>query len=72
MNVERIGNVSGATCAIALDEALSSGRVRPGAKVLLLAAGAGYTAGAALLVVDEALLIASTRPPSGTTPRGPT
>ncbi len=58
VNVERIGNVSGATCAIALDEALRSGRVKAGARVLLLAAGAGYTAGAALLLVDEALLSA--------------
>ena len=72
INVETIGNVSGATCAIALEQALGSGRIQAGAKVLLLAAGAGYTAGAALLVADEALVIASTRPPSGTTPRAPT
>ena len=69
VNVEKIGNVSGATCAIALDEALSTGRIAAGARVLLLAAGAGYTAGAALLRVDEALVNASTRPPAGTTPR---
>ena len=52
INVERIGNVSGATCAIALDEALRSGRARPGMRILLLAAGAGYTAGAALLELE--------------------
>jgi len=62
VNVDRIGNVSGATCAIALDEALTSGRARAGTRVLLLAAGAGYTSGAALLVVDDALEAASTRP----------
>jgi 3-oxoacyl-[acyl-carrier-protein] synthase III len=56
VNVDRIGNVSGATCAIALDEALRAKRVRAGGRVLLLAAGAGYTAGAALLRADEALL----------------
>ena len=56
VNVERIGNVSGATCAIALDEALASGRVAAGMRVLLLAAGAGYTAGAALFVADEDLI----------------
>ncbi len=59
VNVERTGNVSGATCAIALAEALASGRTGAGDKVLLLAAGAGYTAGAALLVVDEALIASS-------------
>jgi 3-oxoacyl-[acyl-carrier-protein] synthase-3 len=62
VNVDRVGNVSGATCAIALDEALTSGRAREGSRVLLLAAGAGYTSGAALLVVDDALVAASIRP----------
>jgi 3-oxoacyl-[acyl-carrier-protein] synthase-3 len=56
VNVDRIGNVSGATCAIALDEALRAGRIKPGARVLLLAAGAGYTAGAALIEIDEGLI----------------
>ncbi len=55
VNIERVGNISGATVAVALDEALASGRVGPGARVLLVSAGAGYTVGAALLVVDEAL-----------------
>ena len=61
VNVEKVGNVSGATCAIALDAALAQGKVRAGDKVLLLAAGAGYTAGAALLLVDDALLAAHAR-----------
>ena len=56
VNVERLGNTSGAACPIALDEALASGRLRPGDKVALITAGAGYTAGAALLQVDEELL----------------
>ncbi len=58
VNVDRIGNVSGATCAIALDEALRTGRAKAGSRVLLLAAGAGYTAGAALLEIDDALVSA--------------
>ncbi|MBI5495592.1 MAG: ketoacyl-ACP synthase III [Deltaproteobacteria bacterium] len=62
LNVDRLGNISGASTAVALDEALTTGRVRAGARVLILAAGAGYTAGAALLVVDEALLRASGAP----------
>jgi 3-oxoacyl-[acyl-carrier-protein] synthase-3 len=55
VNVDRLGNVSGASCALALDEALTTGRARAGMRLLLVAAGAGYTAGAALYVVDEAL-----------------
>jgi 3-oxoacyl-[acyl-carrier-protein] synthase-3 len=59
VNVEHTGNVSGATCAIALDEALTTGRIRAGNRVLLIAAGAGYTAGSALLIVDDALASAA-------------
>jgi 3-oxoacyl-[acyl-carrier-protein] synthase-3 len=59
LNVERYGNTSGAACPIALDEALGSAELKPGDEVMLLVAGAGYTAGAALLRVDEALLSAS-------------
>lgn len=46
---DRLGNVGGASAAIALDLAAREGRIAPGDKVLLLTAGAGYTAGAALL-----------------------
>ena len=56
VNVQRYGNTSGAACPLALDEALRSGRLQPGDRVALITAGAGYTAGAALLVVDEDLL----------------
>jgi len=59
-NIERLGNTAGASVALALEEALRTKRVKPGAKVLLVTAGAGYTAGAALLEVDEALLAATT------------
>ncbi len=62
IDVERIGNVSGATCAIALDEALRTRPLQEGARVMLLAAGAGYTAGAALLRIDADLLARSRRP----------
>jgi 3-oxoacyl-[acyl-carrier-protein] synthase-3 len=47
--VAETGNVGGASCGIALDRALREGRIRPGARVMLLTAGAGFTAGAALL-----------------------
>lgn len=46
---DRLGNLGGASVGVALDEAWRSGRIHPGDKVLLLTAGAGYTAGAALL-----------------------
>ncbi|MCC6405531.1 MAG: beta-ketoacyl-ACP synthase 3 [Planctomycetes bacterium] len=42
------GNTSGATVPIALAEALESGRIRPGHRVLMASVGAGYTFGAAL------------------------
>lgn len=61
INVERIANVSGATCAIALDQALRAAPLRDGALVMLLAAGAGYTAGAAVLRVDSDLLARARR-----------
>jgi 3-oxoacyl-[acyl-carrier-protein] synthase-3 len=47
-NVENHGNTSGATVPIALAEAFDAGRIRPGAKVLMTAVGAGYTFGAAI------------------------
>jgi 3-oxoacyl-[acyl-carrier-protein] synthase III len=59
IDVERTGNMSGASSAFALYDALSSAALTAGDRVLLIAAGAGYTAGAALLVVDEELLSAA-------------
>ena len=43
VNVDRYGNTSSASIAIALDEAVERGRVGPGATVLLVAFGAGFT-----------------------------
>jgi 3-oxoacyl-[acyl-carrier-protein] synthase-3 len=43
VNVDRYGNTSSASVAIALEEALQSGRVGPGSTVLLVAFGAGFT-----------------------------
>jgi len=56
VNIDRVGNISGATVAVAFEEAIRTGCVRPGSRVLLLAAGAGHTAGAALYLMDEQLL----------------
>ena len=43
VNVDRYGNTSAASIAIALDEAVRTGFVRPGMTVLLVAFGAGFT-----------------------------
>src|SRR5439155_50181 len=43
VNVERYGNTSAASVAIALDEAVRCGRLKPGMKVMFCAFGAGFT-----------------------------
>lgn len=48
-NVQKYGNMSAATTIVALDEALSAGKVRRGDLVELIAFGAGLTWGAAVL-----------------------
>ena len=47
-NVDRFGNTGGASAFIALWQAYQQERLRPGAAVLILAFGAGFTWGAAL------------------------
>ena len=46
VNVDRYGNTSAASVPIALDEAVETGRIREGSRVLLVAFGAGFTWGA--------------------------
>ncbi len=48
-NVARFGNTSAASIPIALDEAVRTGRVKEGDRVLLVAFGAGLTWGSAVL-----------------------
>jgi 3-oxoacyl-[acyl-carrier-protein] synthase III len=43
INVDRYGNMSSATLPVALDEALEQGRIRPGANIMMVAFGAGFT-----------------------------
>jgi 3-oxoacyl-[acyl-carrier-protein] synthase-3 len=45
VNVDRFGNTSAASIAIALDEAVKCGRMQPGMKVMFCAFGAGFTWG---------------------------
>lgn len=47
--VDRYGNTSSASAALALDEALSEGRVGPGSTVFLITFGAGWTWGANII-----------------------
>jgi 3-oxoacyl-[acyl-carrier-protein] synthase-3 len=49
VNVDRFGNTSSASIPLALDQAVSEGRVRRGSVVLLVAFGAGFTWGSAVI-----------------------
>jgi 3-oxoacyl-[acyl-carrier-protein] synthase-3 len=49
VNLHKYGNTSAASVAIALDEAVTSGRVQRGDLILLLVFGAGLTWGAAVI-----------------------
>jgi 3-oxoacyl-[acyl-carrier-protein] synthase III len=49
VNVDRYGNTSSASIPIALAQAITEGRVGPGSVVLLVAFGAGFTWGSAVI-----------------------
>jgi len=49
VNVDRFGNTSSASVAIALDEAIETGRVHEGMTVMLVAFGAGFTWGSMII-----------------------
>jgi 3-oxoacyl-[acyl-carrier-protein] synthase III len=49
VNVDRYGNTSAASVPIALAEAVASGRVHPGDRIVLVAFGGGFTSGAIAL-----------------------
>jgi 3-oxoacyl-[acyl-carrier-protein] synthase III len=49
VNIEKYGNTSAASVPMALVEAIASGRVKPGDRILMVAFGAGYTAGGAVI-----------------------
>jgi len=49
ITIDRYGNSSASSVGIALAEAKATGRVKPGAKVLLVVFGGGFTWGASLL-----------------------
>jgi 3-oxoacyl-[acyl-carrier-protein] synthase III len=49
VNVDRYGNTSSASIPLALDQAISEGRVKPGSLLLFVAFGAGFTWGSAVI-----------------------
>jgi 3-oxoacyl-[acyl-carrier-protein] synthase-3 len=49
VNVDRYGNTGAASVYVALEEAVASGRVKRGDKVLMAAFGGGFAWGAALM-----------------------
>ncbi len=49
LNIAKYGNTSAASVPMALVEAVADGRIQPGDKLLMVAFGAGYTAGAAVV-----------------------
>jgi len=49
VNLDRFGNTSSASIPLALDQAITEGRVKPGSLVLLVAFGAGFTWGSAVI-----------------------
>jgi 3-oxoacyl-[acyl-carrier-protein] synthase-3 len=49
VNIDRYGNTSAASVPIALDECIRCGRIGPGAVVLLVAFGGGFTWASAVL-----------------------
>jgi 3-oxoacyl-[acyl-carrier-protein] synthase-3 len=49
VNVERYGNTSSASIPLALEQAIAEGRVGPGSVILLVAFGAGFTWGSAVI-----------------------
>ncbi len=69
VNIEKYGNTSAASVPMALVEAVAAGRIKPGDRVLMVAFGAGYTAGAAVVewTADPALAF---RAPGGQTRLG--
>ena len=49
VNVDRFGNTSSASIPLALDQAITEGRVKPGSLLLLVAFGAGFTWGSTVI-----------------------
>jgi 3-oxoacyl-[acyl-carrier-protein] synthase-3 len=53
INLDHLGNTSGASAFLALSQAHREGKIRPGSRLLILAFGAGFTWGAALATAAD-------------------
>jgi 3-oxoacyl-[acyl-carrier-protein] synthase-3 len=53
INIENHGNASSATCAIALDELFSAGKIKRGDKVIISAFGGGLTYASAYFIQGD-------------------
>jgi 3-oxoacyl-[acyl-carrier-protein] synthase-3 len=49
VNVDRYGNTSSASIPLAIDQAITEGRIKPGSLLLLVAFGAGFTWGSVVV-----------------------
>ena len=49
INIDRFGNTTAATIPLALNDAVSSGRLKKGDLILLASVGAGFTVGSVLV-----------------------
>jgi 3-oxoacyl-[acyl-carrier-protein] synthase-3 len=54
--LENVGNTSGTTLPLVLTEAIRQGRVKPGAKVLMIGFGVGFSWAATVFRVDAQLI----------------
>ena len=73
LNIERYGNTSAASVPMALVEAVAEDRIKPGDRLLMVAFGAGYTAGAAVVewTADPARALPRARGADQRSPAGP-
>jgi len=49
LNLDRYGNTSAASIPLALDEAVRTGRISPGSRILMVAFGSGLTWASAMV-----------------------
>ena len=56
INLDQVGNTSSASIPLALYQAIQQETICSGDRVLLLAVGAGFTGGAALILIDDELI----------------
>jgi len=49
INIDKFGNTSAASMAIALDEIYRDGRLQPGHNILMVSFGAGFSLGGAVI-----------------------